>query len=237
MTVAQRFRFGQVSPITTICSSIMPTGIIAICLVPSPFTAIMGVWLTSVGNRKAIKVGNEITQSPDENFAREIMQLFSVGLYELRDDGRQQVDSNGQLIPTYDNDDITEMARVFTGLQYSDGNNNDNDIRIKTQSRNWGEPMVVYGKHHDNNKDYSQDPSAPQSKTIFGVTLPPLPAQYDEWTNNTDPDPRLRTLGNIAAKADVEAGLDVIANHHNVGPFIVRRLIQRMVKSNPSRAT
>ena len=77
---------------------------------------IMGVWLSSIGNRKAVKVGDEIVQFPDENFAREIMQLFSVGLYELLPDGRYKLDTSGQLIPTYDNDDITEMARIFTGF-------------------------------------------------------------------------------------------------------------------------
>ena len=57
--------------------------------------------------------------------------------------------------------------------------------------------------------------------------LPPLPANYDTTGN---------AARNAAAKAEVEAALDVIANHENVGPFIARRLIQRMVKSNPSRA-
>tara|TARA_R110002049_G_scaffold4601_5_gene32141 strand:+ start:204876 stop:206987 length:2112 start_codon:yes stop_codon:yes gene_type:complete len=194
----------------------------------------MGVWLTSIGNRKAIKTDGEITQVPDENFAREIMQLFSVGLYELMPDGRLKVDASGELIPTYDNDDITEMARVFTGFQYSDGNDNDNDIRIDRVARNWGQPMVVYGKHHDNNRDYSEDPFAPESKTVFGVTLPPLPAEYDSWGESLDPS--IRALQNAAAKAEVNAALDIVADHPNVGPFISRRLIQRLVKSNPSRA-
>ena len=102
----------------------------------------MGVWLSSIGNQKALKSGGEITRFPDENYAREIMQLFSVGLYELEQDGRLKKDSSGNLIPTYTNDGITELARVFTGFQYSDGNNNDNDTRINGSSRNWGEPMV-----------------------------------------------------------------------------------------------
>ncbi len=187
----------------------------------------MGVWLSSIGNQKALKQNGEITRFPDENYAREIMQLFSVGLYELHDDGRLKQDASGNLIPTYTNDGITELARVFTGFQYSDGNNNDNDIRIGGSARNWGEPMVVYGNRHDNNKNYNEDPNPPASKTVFGITLPPLPANYDSLGN---------AAKNAAAKAEVEAALDVIAGHDNVGPFISRRLIQRMVKSNPSRA-
>ena len=55
---------------------------------------------------------------PDENFAREVMQLFSIGLWMLNIDGSQQLDSTGQPIPTYDNTTVTEMARVFTGLSH-----------------------------------------------------------------------------------------------------------------------
>ncbi len=191
------------------------------------YHGIMGVWLSSIGNQKALKENGDILRFPDENYAREIMQLFSVGLYELHQDGRRKVDIGGDLIPTYDIDGVAEMARVFTGFQYSDGDNDDDDIRIDGTSRNWGDPMVVYGTRHDNNKDYNEDANAPQSKTILGVTLPALPTNYDTLGN---------AAKNAAAKAEVDAALDVVANHENVGPFIVRRLIQRMVRSNPSRA-
>ena len=196
----------------------------------------MGVWLSTIGNRKAVKIGNDIVQFPDENFAREIMQLFSVGLYELHQDGRLKVDENGALIPTYTNDDISNLARVFTGFQYSDGINSDNDIRVSGGSVNWGDPMVVYGKFHDNNKDYNEDPNAPANKRFLGATLPALPAEYDSWNDGVNDTSATRTLQNAAAKAEVELALDIISDHPNVGPFIARRLIQRLVKSNPSRA-
>ena len=88
--------------------------------------------------------------------------------------------------------------------------------------------MVMHHQEHDNNYNYQEDPNnpgepdpnAPRSKTIFGVTLQPLPSN----------------LTNAAAMKEVNEALDVIANHPNVGPFISRLLIQRLVKSNPSRA-
>ena len=184
---------------------------------------IMGVWLSSVNNQKALKTGGAVVRFPDENFAREIMQLFSVGLYELHSDGRLKRDDVGNFIPTYDNDGITELARVFTGLQYDDGDPTNGG----SGRRNFGDPMFVHGNRHDNNLNYSDDPDAPASKTVFGVTLPPLPANY-----NTLPGIEKHN----AARAEIDAGLDVIADHDNVGPFISRLLIQRLVKSNPSRA-
>lgn len=183
------------------------------------FHPCMGVYLSSWRNRKAnIAAG----RWPDENYAREIMQLFSVGLYKLRQDGRLDVNENGELIPTYDNDGITELARLFTGFR-----SYHNSSTSFFTGTNLGDPMQMYFQEHDNNYNYSEnpnnpgqpDPNAPVGKTIFGVTLSPLPVP----------------LTNEAAVAEVNEGLDVIANHDNVPPFICRLLIQRLVKSNPSR--
>ncbi len=74
----------------------------------------MGDYLTLVNNRKA----NATTQ-PDENYAREVMQLFTIGLWQLNLDGTLKLDEEENAIPTYDNDDITELARVFTGFIYA----------------------------------------------------------------------------------------------------------------------
>lgn len=75
----------------------------------------MGLYLSHVDNQKP-NVANNIF--PDENYAREIMQLFSIGLWELNQDGTRKLDSLGQAIPTYDNGDISQFARVFTGLTW-----------------------------------------------------------------------------------------------------------------------
>ena len=175
------------------------------------FHPCMGRWLTSVHNQKAdLNAGT----FPDENFAREIMQLFSIGLHMLNEDGSFILDENGELIPTYDNEDIKEFARLFTGFKYAHRTS-----RRFITARNLGEPMVLHADAHDNNLNYSSDPNAPQSKTILGQTLQPLPTP----------------LTAEAAKAEIEEGLDILANHPNVPPFISQLLIQRLVKSNPSR--
>jgi uncharacterized protein (DUF1800 family) len=76
---------------------------------------VMGRYLSHVGNQKARP---ELSQFPDENYAREIMQLFSIGLWELHPDGSRRKDAAGADIPTYGNAEITEFARVFTGFWY-----------------------------------------------------------------------------------------------------------------------
>ncbi|MEO1617653.1 MAG: DUF1800 family protein [Planctomycetota bacterium] len=176
------------------------------------FHPCMGTWLSSVRNRKA-----SLSQGrfPDENYAREIMQLFSVGLYQLHEDGRLVLDDDGNLIPTYDNAQIKELARLFTGFRYAH-NTNTNSINT---GRNYGDPMQIYVPEHDTNFNYSDDPNAPNSKTIFGVVLPPL----------------ANPINAQSVRDEIDAGLDAIADHPNVAPFICRLLIQRLVKSNPSR--
>ncbi len=104
--------------------------------------ASMGRYLSHVGNQKARP---EINQFPDENYAREIMQLFTIGLWELNQDGTRKVDGSGNFIPTYSNGDITEMARVFTGLWFAGrpwNNGGDNDA-------NFTEPMTMWAEKHD----------------------------------------------------------------------------------------
>ena len=73
----------------------------------------MGIYLSHFNNPKS---NPELNIHPDENYAREVMQLFSIGLYELNNDGTRKLDSLGRFIPTYDSDDIREFAKVFTGF-------------------------------------------------------------------------------------------------------------------------
>ena len=102
----------------------------------------MGRYLSHIGNQKARP---EVNQFPDENYAREVMQLFTVGLWQLNPDGSRKLDGGGNFIPTYDNGDITEMARVFTGYWFG--------------GQNWGDagyadlqfsvPMAMWAEKHD----------------------------------------------------------------------------------------
>ena len=75
----------------------------------------MGYYLSHMENRKADPSKNTF---PDENYAREVMQLFTIGLWELNEDGTYQLDDNGDYIATYNNDNIAEFAKVFTGMRH-----------------------------------------------------------------------------------------------------------------------
>lgn len=120
------------------------------------YSPVMGEYLTFAGNRKA----NPITGSaPDENFAREIMQLFTIGLYELNTDGTQRLDEFGEPIETYSNDDITELAKVFTGLWF-DGLPFGRQRKQRTYE-NQTSRMVMFDDEH-----------AKESKTFLGETIP-----------------------------------------------------------------
>ncbi|SHO81703.1 hypothetical protein MNB_SV-15-1249 [hydrothermal vent metagenome] len=78
----------------------------------------MGVYLSHQGNRKT-DVERHIT--PDENFAREVIQRFSVGLYKLNIDGTYQLNSRGNRVATYSQTDVEELSKVFTGFDLGTG--------------------------------------------------------------------------------------------------------------------
>ncbi len=162
----------------------------------------MGNYLTMLRNRK-----EEGTRVPDENYAREVMQLFSIGLYELNADGTQKL-VNGQPVETYTSTDIQGLAKVFTGWSWAGPDATDSRFSGGSASsapdRDW-QPMQPYPKYHSISE-----------KKFLGVTIP---AQ-------TAADPR----------ADLKIALDRLATHPNTAPFISRLLIQRLVTSNPTPA-
>jgi uncharacterized protein (DUF1800 family) len=155
---------------------------------------IMGVYLSHLGNERSDLSRGRF---PDENYAREIMQLFSIGLFELNLDGTLQLDGDGKPIPTYDNDDITELAKVFTGLSFASA-----APRFRGGEPVWDRPMRMYEAYHE-----------PGAKLLLRGRY--LPAGQ-------------------SGLQDVDDAVDSLFRHPNVGPFIARRLIQRMVSSNPS---
>jgi uncharacterized protein (DUF1800 family) len=162
---------------------------------------VMGVYLSHLLNKKA---ANNIF--PDENYAREVMQLFSIGLWKLNQDGTRQLDAQGQPIPTYNNSNITEFARVFTGLGYA-GNPS-----YSLYPQNFLAPMKLWDTYHDCD-----------TKTLLnGATLPAR--------TPSSPDVGTATL------ADINGAIDCLFIHPNVGPFVGRQLIERLVTSNPSPA-
>jgi uncharacterized protein (DUF1800 family) len=157
----------------------------------------MGDYLDMAHNDKPNPSKNT---APNENYARELMQLFTIGLYKLNQDGSQQFDGNNQPIPTYDQDVVEGYSHVFTGWYW-----------YQTGTPTWGyvqpeyrHPMMAFSNHHDTG-----------AKLILnGVTLP---------------------AGQTQAQ-DLKGGLDAIFNHPNVGPFVGKQLIQKLVTSNPSPA-
>jgi len=166
---------------------------------------LMGRYLSHLGNRPA---DDRTGRVPDENFAREIMQLFSIGLHRLNADGSAQLDAKQRTIPTYDADDVAGMARVFTGLSW-----NCSEGRTQRCFTNWFQnmgdpyagtrPMVSYPAYHST-----------EEKRFLNTVIP--------------------AQGTANPEASLKIALDTLANHPNVGPFIGRQLIQRLVTSNPS---
>lgn len=144
--------------------------------------------------------------NPNENFAREVLQLFSIGVNELNLDGTPKLDSQGVPIPAYTQTNVNEFTRLFTGWNFA--------TAIGPGITNWRDPMVPRG---GTNHDF--DP-----KTLFnGVTTPDCP--------NTSGAANI-----ACAQADLTIGIDNLFNHPNVGPFIGKQLIQHLVTSNPSPA-
>lgn len=113
---------------------------------------VMGRYLSMLGNQKP----NPATGlRADENFARELMQLFAIGLVQLNLDGTPRL-SGGQPIPSYSQDDIEGLARVFTGWWFAGAPN------FGANPENWTAPMVPFETFHDRD-----------AKTIVGnVAIP-----------------------------------------------------------------
>ena len=163
----------------------------------------MGSYLTYMGNQKE---DPDTGRQPDENYAREILQLFTMGLIALNDDGTlaggvNDGDSSAEL---YDNHDITGLAKVFTGLNRSVTRAEaKNDPEAPEVLRSWREPMTVYPARHSTN-----------AKTFLGLTIPE----------------------NTSAEDSITLALDQLMSVASVGPFLSRQLIQRFTTSNPSPA-
>lgn len=101
----------------------------------------MGIYLSHLNNAKS---DPDTGTFPDENYAREVMQLFSIGLFELNPDGSEKLSDSGQPIPTYNNDDIRQFAKIYTGLSWGGLNN-----RFGSDRFNFTEPMRMFDEFHE----------------------------------------------------------------------------------------
>lgn len=163
----------------------------------------MGYYLSHLNNPREIPEENIHS---DENYAREIMQLFTIGLYELNQDGSRKTDGQGEWIPTYDQADIKELAKVFTGLGVGDVMENewvdDPYFGLDIYVADMATPMIMYEEWHQ-----------PGTKTLVnGYVIP---------------------AGQTGLK-DINDAVHQLFLHPNVGPFIGKQLIQRLVTSNPT---
>ena len=174
----------------------------------------MGLYLNMQGNDKGSLV---LGTHPDENYAREIMQLFSIGLNRLWPDGTLVLNSQGNLVPTYDQNVVMGFAQVFTGWNYYQTNQPKNRLPSNWYpAPNYTNPMVLVPAHHDM-----------AAKLLLDNTV--LPAAQGDQALSTN-----RAFDAYSSQ-DLEQALDSIFNNQNVGPFICRQLIQRLVTSSPSR--
>ncbi len=151
----------------------------------------MGVYLNMRGNQKGDAATGRV---PDENYAREVMQLFSIGVNELHIDGSLKR-VGGKPVETYSQADITELAKVLTGWEFDGVSATDPGFMRR--------PMVHIASRF-----------APGAKKVLAVDI----------------------AASLTGPAALKVALDTLANHANVGPFIGRQLIQRLVCSSPSPA-
>src|SRR6185295_8280205 len=173
----------------------------------------MGRFLDMVNNRcqtptppNANICRNGLKSQPNENYAREILQLFALGTFLLNQDGTRQLDNNGNPIAAYDEKTVQEFARVFTGWVLAPALAGAAETGVTVP--NYRDPMVVH-KNGQGLEDYHDR----GSKTLLnGFQLPGLQSADD----------------------DLNAALVNIVSHSNLAPFISKQLIQHLVTSNPS---
>ncbi|MBL8519579.1 MAG: DUF1800 domain-containing protein [Betaproteobacteria bacterium] len=169
------------------------------------YSPMMGLYLSHLRNRKEDAATGSV---PDENYAREVMQLFTIGLYELQPDGTLARDPVGRAIETYSNSDVSALARVFTGLSWGGPDTSDNRFLGRTIDPNREIiPMNAYNQYHST-----------AQKQFLGVTLPAT------------------TVATVNTNNEVRTALDRLFNHANAAPFFSKQLIQKLVTANPTPA-
>lgn len=120
------------------------------------YSPAMAQYLTYLGNRAADPATGRV---PDENYAREILQLMSIGVLDINADGTLKLDGDGQPIEIYDNTDITGLAKVFTGLFFEGVTAFGEDFEPLDQ--NWSAPLVMFDSVHST-----------EAKSFLGTTIP-----------------------------------------------------------------
>jgi len=170
------------------------------------YSPAMGNYLDMVNNDRAPQQPTTSTRVPNENYAREIMQLFSINLVELNDDGTPLLDAQGKPIATYGQTEIGEFAKVFTGYTYATADGA--PATGKRSARYYAAPMVPYPTTNTTGHE-------PGEKHLLNGTS--LPAGQ-------------------TAQADIDAAVRNVFMHANTPVYVSKQLIQRLVTGNPSPA-
>ena len=193
----------------------------------------MGEYLDMKGSAKADPVLNSI---PSENYARELMQLFSIGTVMLNLDGSVQFDAGGKPINTYSEATAQEVARALTGWNFAGQDTTKpwrwlypdvpypTDVATGIKACNaWAAPMVPWTATYrsaDDKRDITGGAHDNGAKTLLSY---PGSASFSQ-----------NVPAGQTPMADVDAVVDNLFNHPNIGPFIGEQLIMRLVTSNPS---
>jgi uncharacterized protein (DUF1800 family) len=192
----------------------------------------MGQYLSMRGNNK-----QTLPAKPNENYAREIMQLFSIGLNMLQPDGTLKLDATSLPIPTYNQSVIEGFAQVFTGYDANFNNTTVPPVDVLLQYTTAGTAPNAAGAFYN----YYHQPMAPTSngsnhsyyeKDLLDYTgsysVPATDPSSDQFYI---PATSSGSQSTASTNSDLQQALDNIFNHPNVGPFICRELIQRLVGS------
>ncbi|HTN40747.1 MAG TPA: DUF1800 family protein, partial [Asticcacaulis sp.] len=163
--------------------------------------AAVGFFLNTKGN---LKEDPNTGREPDENYAREVMQLFTIGLYQLNNDGTPKTDLLGNKTETYVQSDISNLARVFTGYDW--------DYSRVTWLSGYETYNIPTTEFASTRMKLDPNQHSVLEVKFLGTTIPA----------NTPGDQALKLA------------LDTLYNHPNVGPFFAKQMIQRLVTSNPS---
>jgi uncharacterized protein (DUF1800 family) len=169
----------------------------------------MGYYLNTKGNQKE---DTNTGRVPDENYAREVMQLFSIGLYQLNADGTEKTAANGQKIDVYTQSDVTNLARVFTGYDFDESVGR--FAPRKADDSGFESYTLLNKDFARRNMSFDASKHSNLAATFLGTTIP----------------------ANTAGPAALTTALDTLFNHPNTAPFFCKQMIQRLVTSNPSPA-
>ncbi len=148
--------------------------------------------------------------NPNENYAREILQLFTIGLFKLNQDGTRQLDGNGEPIPTYDQTTVNNFTKVFTGWELCNNSESPACPNVVLGATNYVDPMYIRNPNrHDED-----------AKTLL---------DYPNAVNRDIP-------ADLTGEVELDLALDNIFHHPTLAPFVSKYLIQHLVTSDPTPA-